>query len=157
MTGHEFILKEIGFFIEGYYLDSSPCWPWNCTLNFETGSFECVNAYGVREYHLDESELIAFEKEIVDSHALDWTYDALHGCLDGRTWCLVMTYPDGTVKSLSAFNFIYNYSKLEQAFVFTEQRLRGGDVDQIDYMDGLELEDYDDLETAKKRYPEEFD
>lgn len=68
-----------------------------------------------------------------------------------------MTYPDGTVKSLSAFNFIYNYSKLEQAFVFTEQRLRGGDVDQIDYMDGLELEDYDDLETAKKRYPEEFD
>ncbi len=130
---------------------------WDYTLDFETGIFRCTNHYGSGEYHLDEEELIAFEKGIVDSHALDWTPDGIHTGFDGRNWVLEIIFPDGSEFEIGGMHsYKYNYEKLEHTFVFTEQRHRGGPLGYVDYLKRVPLKERVDYTEARRKYFDDF-
>ncbi len=119
MTKHEFIFEKVYMEVGALYRGGR--FGWEYEINFETGIFNCHNGYGYRNYHLDENELIAFEREIIGSHALDWDPYEFEDGFDGRYWYLELTMKGGEIKELGGMaSYKYDYFRLEYVFVFTE-------------------------------------
>ncbi len=155
VTKYNFFIKKARMGVFAYYLGSNCAWDYE--LDFDSGVFRCNNNYGVREYRLNTQELIKFENEIIASHALDWTCDGIQDGLDGRKWSVFFTLADGSVIDVGGMDsYKYNYLRLEQVFINTEQQLRGGFLNNVDYLEYVPVEEWVDLEEAKAKYPNEF-
>ncbi|MCQ2078850.1 MAG: hypothetical protein MJZ38_02170 [archaeon] len=99
-----------------------------------------------------------FTTEIVGSHVLEWDDNVVIEGLDCAYWTFDAYLSNGERftrwSSMEAYR--YNYLKLEKVFVRVEADLRMGGLEHIYHLEELPLEEYWDIETAIKKYPEEF-